>query len=116
MSLRNYTNVFIGASALLLLVTMYLAATSSPPTIEYTELEIIMDTPKDIYIVGEAINATVYLRNTKPDVVYVQYFGIDFTGYTYEGFYPAHLGHAFGGSPIEILGKAIYREVPCFSR
>lgn len=93
-------NIFIGASAFLLLVIVYLASTSSPPTIEYTDLDIVIHTPKDDYFVGEAINATVYLRNPRLIIAYVRPFDVSFIGYSFEDVHPVSLGHSFGGPPI----------------
>jgi len=107
-SRRSYMSIFVGASAFLLLVVTYLAATSEPPTIEYTELDVIIETPKDLYVVGEAINATVYLRNPRPVTAYVRRFGISFTAYPFEGIWPVSLGHAFGGPPIVVPGNSTY--------
>jgi hypothetical protein len=108
---RSYTNAFVGTSAFLLLVITYLAATSEPPTIEYTELDIIMDTPKSLYVVGEAINATVYLQNQRPVTVYVKPFDTSFMGYPYGEVPPVSLGHSFGGPPIEVPGNSTYKVV-----
>lgn len=109
MSYNGFKKIFTAASAFLLLVTLYFAFISEPPTIEYMELNIIIDTPKEVYVVGEAINATVYLRNPRPITAYVRPFDTSFIGYSYEEVPPVSLGHGLGGPSIEVPGDSTYK-------
>ena len=88
-----------------------LYSTSNVETIDYTELDIFINTSKIVYDVGGDIDTTIYLRNPYNYTIYVDKFSIKFVGNIYEDSHPAQL--SVSGEPIEIQALSSYLIKSC---
>jgi len=82
-------------SVLLVMVVFYGTQVKKPDTIDYTELEMIITTDKELYVVGDTVNANFSLYS--PETVYVNQFGKAFRHYMEHEFPPISSGIGVGG-------------------